>query len=32
MKPLEKQITLAVCLKVTVGDLKYVFITDILVN
>ena len=32
MKPLEKSFTLAVTLKVTVDNLKYIFNTDILVN
>ena len=32
MKPLEKSMTLAVSLKVAVGNVKYVFNIDILVN
>ena len=32
MKPLEKSITLAVSLKVAVGNVKYIFDIDILIN
>ena len=32
MKPLEKSITLAICLKVAAGNVKYILNIDILVN
>ena len=32
MKPLKKSITLAISLKVAVGNVKYIFNIDILVN